>query len=216
VPIVELAPTLTLLWQNAPVRTVSRLTLWSHFNRVFPKYSAPKWGSIYVVMMFAESRLDPVPGMLWVINTLDEWPLPYIQYHPVHPIPFQMVSETPSQLGEVPMAIGECLLQPPTAQPGIQPVLGLVPHSSLRPAQPGIQPVLDLKPHSGLRPWLIVGLDPPCMRPTAFAYTVLTCSQLRGKAIGSKGHCQCHYSRFGWPYQLTSLASPCQPCPNDF
>ena len=25
-----------------------------------------------------------------------------------------------------------------------------------------------------------------------------------------------HHSRFGWPYRVTSLASPCRPCPNDF
>jgi len=165
---------------------------------------------------FLTPRLDPVPGLLWVINTLDEWPHVYCQYRPVPTVQDRMVSETSSQLREVPTAIGECLLQPPTAKPGIRPVLGLILHSGLRPDQPGIRPVLSLVLHSGLKPWLIVGLDLPCTRPTAFAYTVLACSRLRGKAIGIKGRCQCHHSRFGQPYRVTSLASPCRPRPNDF
>jgi len=132
---------------------------------------------VCVNVTFLVPRLDPVPALLWVINTLDEWPHVYCQYCPVPTAQDRMVSETPTLLGESSTVKGECSTMSPTAQPGIRPVLGLVPHS-------------------GLRPWLIVGLDLPCMRPTAFAYMVLTCSWLRGKAIGIKGHCQCHYSRF--------------------
>jgi len=56
-----------------------------------------------------------------VINTLDEWPHVYCQYHPVPLAWKQMVSETPTTLGEYPTAKGESPRMSPTTRPMMTP-----------------------------------------------------------------------------------------------
>jgi len=61
-----------------------------------------------IAMTSLVPQLEPVPGLLlWMINTLDEWPHVYCQYHPIPLAQQQMVSETPTTLGEYPMEEGE-------------------------------------------------------------------------------------------------------------
>jgi len=47
-------------------------------------------------------------------------------------------------------------------------------------------------------------------------HTVLTCSQLCGKAIDSKVQVQCNKPSFEWPHQLAKLSTSCPWCPNVF
>jgi len=60
--------------------------LYGRLSGPFNKYYACKHdstGTVCVNVTFLVPRLDPVPGLLWVINTLDKWPHVYCQYHPV-------------------------------------------------------------------------------------------------------------------------------------
>ncbi len=147
-------------------------------------------------------RLDPVPGLLWVINTLDEWPLLYTPYHPVPLLQNRMVPGTPTLLREFSMAKGECCSMSPTT-------------CTVLPTTCTTQPTATTICRQSLvhANWLIVTMLPSyhssipyspfyhaCTKPTGSAYTVLACSQLCSKAISIEICFQCHHSRFGWPY----------------
>ena len=170
-----------------------------------------------------------------MINALDEWPHVYCQYHPVPLAWKQMVSETPTTLGEYPTAKGESPRMSPTTRPMMTPFPTNVYQSFVLSDW---LIVVTLLSYTGIFLYLLVYcqyclyhlaamiqcltavfLNPCCTlvqsfpllctMPTDLVYTVLTCSQLRSKAIGIKRGFQCDPSRFRWPYRLTSLASSC-------
>jgi len=153
---------------------------------LFSKYRS---SALSVVVTVPVPRLDPVPGLLWVINTLDEWPLQYILYHPVPLLQNRMVSGIPTLLGEFATAKGECSTMPPTTCTIPLPTAATV-HQSLLHAECWLI-VATLPSYHGSIPY--GPFYHACTKPTGSAYTVLDCSRLRDKTIGINERCQCHY-----------------------
>jgi len=176
---------------------------------LFSKYRS---SALSVVVTVPVPRLDPVPGLLWVINTLDEWPLQYTLYHPVPLLQNRMVSGIPTLLGEFATAKGECSTMPPTTCTIPLPTAATV-HQSLLHAECWLI-VATLPSYHGSIPY--GPFYHACTKPTGSAYMVLDCSRLRDKTIGINECCQCHHSIFGWQYRVTSSASSCRPCTNEF
>jgi len=194
-----------------------------------------------VAMISLVPQLEPIPGFLWVINTLDKWPNKYCQYYPVPLAQQWIVSQTPTTLGEYPMAKGES----PKMSPINRPMMTLFPTNVYQSfVLSDWLIVVMLLSYTGIFPYLLVyyqcrsyhpvapvqclavSWNPCCIpvqifpllctKPTDLVYMVLTCSQLRSKAIESKDIFQCDKPSLEWQHQPTSLSSSCPWCPDVF
>ncbi len=224
--------------QGTPPKTGPRSPLHNLLRALFSKYvhSMPTT----VAMTSLVPQLEPVPGLLWVINTLDEWPHVYCQYYPVPLAQQRMMSETPTTQGEYPMAKGES----PRMSPITQPMMTPFPTNVYQSFVLSDWLIVMLLSYTGNFPYLLVyyqcclyhpvapvqcsavcwnpcctpvqSFSLLCTKPTDLVYTVLTCSWLHSKAIDSKDGFQCDKPNLECHPQPTSLSPSCPWCPDVF